>query len=152
MSRFREWCASANRDRRVKMQSSFELYVSYSQIAVFWSDLKDPLNSWTDEQVELGFSQRPGSVSFKTSAEFGSYSLEVLDGSEILPDRERITVIDVLFEVPESGIVEVASITEGHVMSMAAGIVQLRFEEFKNNAVRLSFLRPSGLKGDVGAT
>lgn len=124
------------------MPSNFDLFVSYSQIAVFLPDLENPFNPWTDEQIEQGFSQRPGSVSFKTSVESGIYSLRIIDGSpDDLPDSECIATVEVPFEVPENGEVEVASITDSHVIPITAGVVQLRFEEFTDNVVRLSFLR-----------
>ena len=124
------------------MQFMSEFFVSYSQIAVFWPDLKNPFNPWTDEQVQLGFSQRPGRVSFKTSVESGTYSLKIIDGSlDDLPDNERIATVEVPFEVPENGEIEIALISDSCIIPVTAGAVRLRFEKFDDHVVRLSFLR-----------
>ncbi|WP_414694810.1 competence protein ComJ [Pinirhizobacter sp.] len=45
------------------MSCRFDLYVSYSQLAVFQRGLDEPFNMWTDEQVKEGYSSKPGSVS-----------------------------------------------------------------------------------------
>ena len=37
------------------MSRQFDLYVSYSQLAVFHPGLDEPFNMWTDEQVEKGY-------------------------------------------------------------------------------------------------
>ncbi|WP_425603348.1 competence protein ComJ [Luteimonas endophytica] len=124
--------------------TSFNLFVSYSQIAVFWPTLENPFSSWTEGEVERGFTFRPGSVSFKTTTESGDYSLEVFDDSiGGSPNSECVTSVEVPFEVPENGEVEIASISDGCVISVTPGTVQLRFEELENNVVRISFLRKS---------
>jgi hypothetical protein len=59
------------------MSRQFDLYVSYSHLAVFQPGLDEPFNTWTDGQVEIGYSLRPGSVSFEhvvsESAQFVAY-------------------------------------------------------------------------------
>jgi hypothetical protein len=44
----------------------FNLNISYSQLAVFDASLDQPLNDWTPEHADQGFSWRPRSVSFRT--------------------------------------------------------------------------------------
>ncbi|WP_162125711.1 competence protein ComJ [Pseudoxanthomonas wuyuanensis] len=132
------------------MQSIFELFVSYSQIAVFRHDLQSPFNSWTDEQVRQGFSWRPGSVSFKVLIESGTCSLEIFDEPfHEFSNKDCIRAIEVPFEVPKNGKVEIASISEGHIITISAGTVQLRFEAFDNNVIRLSFLRDAPPRFEV---
>ena len=40
--------------------------LSYGQLSVFASALKDPYNDWTDQHISQGFTWRPGSVSFSS--------------------------------------------------------------------------------------
>ena len=105
------------------------LDVSYSQIAVFSSDLPDPFNHWTDEHVAQGFSWRPGSVSFATLVESGPHhvTVTVLEGKAPL-STGAVRAIEVPFEVPASGEIEIASISDSSTLILPAGMYQLRYE------------------------
>jgi hypothetical protein len=107
----------------------FRIMVSYSQIAVFDRALERPFNDWTRGHVAQGFSWRPGSVGFRTIAEGGQHLVTVrIDANEGEPSQEAVRVIDVPFEVPPGGAVEIASISDGVPLELPSGIYQLRFE------------------------
>lgn len=103
--------------------------VSYSQLAVFDHSLERPFNTWTDEHAAQGFSWRPGSVSFRTIEESGPHLVAVkLETHASEPALGAVRVIDVPFEVPPSGKIEVASISDSSLLELPAGRYQLRFE------------------------
>jgi len=114
--------------------TTITLYVSYSQIAVFASELKEPFNNWTQRHVAQGFAWRPGSVSFGTLVEAGVHSvdIDIVDHAEPV-SAEAVRVIEVPFEVPPNGAIEVGSISESKPLSLTPGTFLLRCE----------FLRPS---------
>jgi len=109
--------------------TEFRLFVSHAQIAVFHSDLQNPFNDWTDQHVAQGFSWRPGSVSFRSLAESGvhSISVEVVDRLEP-PGANALRAVEVPFEVPESGRIEVSSISDTMQLSLTPGAYLLRCE------------------------
>jgi len=103
--------------------------VTYSQLAVFASALQHPLNDWTDEHVAQGFAWRPGSVSFRTLVESGPHAIEInvaeCAGS-LHPDTVR--AIEVPFEVPADGAIEIGSISDSVLLSLKPGLLLLRCE------------------------
>lgn len=107
----------------------FPIMVSYSQVAVFDHSLKRPFNEWTDRHIAQGFSWRPGSVAFRTIKEAGQHLVTVkVDANEIEPPPEAIRAIDVPFEVPPNGAVEIGSISDSLSFELPPGVYQLRFE------------------------
>lgn len=105
----------------------FTFMVSYSQIAVFRSDLDNPSNDWTNQHVAQGFSWRDESVSFKTLVDAGPTSVEVVRASEMpIPNGSR--AISVPFFCPEDSKIEIASIAGGQVTGLPGGRYQLIFE------------------------
>jgi hypothetical protein len=111
---------------------TFPLSVSHSQIAVFDSALDKPFSFWTDRHVQQGFAWRPGSVSFGTIEEGGRHLVEVVTASEDTQlAADAVRVIQVPFEVPASGNIEVASVVQGVPLSLPAGKYALRFEGFQ---------------------
>jgi hypothetical protein len=127
--------------------TEFPLMIFYSQLSVFDRSLDRPFNDWTDRHVAQGFSWRPGSVAFGTIEEGGRHivTVGVGWGSEE-PAVDAIRVIDVPFEVPKAGVIEVASISGGVPLRLPAGTYQLRFECFDQGnsstpRIRLSFWR-----------
>jgi hypothetical protein len=105
------------------------LEVSYAQLAVFASSLNQPFNDWTDRHVSQGFAWRPGSVSFRSMVEAGQHSVEINVADHVgavHPDAVR--VVDVPFEIPADGAVEVGSIMESVPLSLPAGSFLLRCE------------------------
>ena len=110
------------------MAASPSFYVSYSQLAVFDPSLQNPFNDWEPVHVSQGFSWRPQSVSFRTLEETGRMTLDVQISDRIeLLDRS-IRAIQVPFEVGASGVVEVASITDGTVVEIPTNDYALIFE------------------------
>lgn len=105
------------------------MLVSYAQLAVFRSDLQHPFNNWTDKHVAQGFSWRPGSVSFRSLIESGmhSISIDVVDQLGSL-DATVVRAVEVPFDVPESGCIEVGSIGDAVPLSLAPGAYLLRCE------------------------
>jgi hypothetical protein len=129
--------------------------VSYSQLAVFDRSLERPFNEWTDRHVAQGFSWRPGSVAFRTIEEAGQHLVTVrLETEESDPAPDAIRVIDVPFEVPPSGAIEIGSISDSVSLELPSESYQLRFEcyEHANSAtprVRLLFYRNGNPRFDI---
>lgn len=121
------------------MASQFDIYVTYSQLAVFSPGISEPFNAWTDEQVRDGYSWRPQSVSFKTPVESGTYTVEVVETQN--QSSSAAGSIEVPFDVPNDGKVEVASISDSHVVSVRAGKAALRYEDLGENRLRLTFIQ-----------
>lgn len=129
------------------MATSVGFEVSYGQLAVFASSLQQPFNDWTDQHVSQGFAWRPGSVSFRSMVEAGRHMVEI-DVTDhvgsVHPDAVR--VVDVPFEVPADGAVEIGSIAETVPLSLPAGSFLLRCEFLQpastvGERVRLTFAR-----------
>ena len=120
--------------------ATLNIYVSYGQICVFESDLDNPFNDWSDVHIRQGFSWRPGSASFLTLEETGQHLvvLRVCKEDRAL-SADAVRIIEVPFEVPTNGNVEVASITDGQQISIPAGSYTLRAE----------FLTPGGEKAST---
>lgn len=122
------------------VSSRFDLYVSYSQLAVFRPSLDEPFNTWTDEQVRNGYSWRPESVSFKTPIETGTCTVEIVEGyryTAMVADA-----IEVPVNVPNNGKIEVASISDSHIVNIRAGATMLRYEVLEECKLRLTFIYP----------
>lgn len=117
------------------MTTTVGLEVSYGQLAVFASSLKQPFNDWTDQHVSQGFAWRPGSVSFRSMVEAGRHSIEIDVANHVgAVHADAIRVVEVPFEIPADGAVEVGSIAETVQLSLPAGSFLLRCE----------FLQPAG--------
>ncbi|WFU35650.1 competence protein ComJ [Bradyrhizobium brasilense] len=118
----------------------FEL--SYGQLSVFVSSLKDPYNDWTDRHMSQGFTWRPGSVSFSSMVESGRHSVEihvVNHAAAVHPGAVRAVAVP--FEVPADGAIEVGSISETVPLELPPGSFLLRCE----------FFQPSGTDEDERA-
>jgi hypothetical protein len=112
------------------MQSAeLELNITYGQIAVFASSLEQPFNDWTERHVSQGFAWRPGSVSFRTQLEAGSHIVKVhiVDHLSAI-DVDSARTIEVPFEVPPDGNIEVASISESVPLVIPPSLYLLRCE------------------------
>lgn len=94
------------------------LAISYNQVAVFLSTLKEPFNNWTDLHVKQGFAWRPGSVSFATLEEVGLVNVEVVRQPVDTQSSDAERIIVVPFEVDDSGRVEIASIADSEPISL----------------------------------
>lgn len=121
------------------MATSFGVEVSYGQLAVFASSLKQPFNDWTDQHFGQGFAWRPGSVSFRSMVEAGLHLVEIDVANEMgTVHADALRAVEVPFEVPADGAVEVGSIPETVLLSLPPGPFLLRCE----------FLQPAGTGGE----
>lgn len=111
------------------MPASFNFDLSYGQLAIFASSLEKPFNDWTDKHVAQGFSWRPNSVSFRSLIDAGIHHVElnVQDRLGAL-HPEAVRVIEVPFESPKGGEVEIGSIADTVPISLPSGKFLLRCE------------------------
>lgn len=127
------------------MSTTVAFEVSYGQLVVFASALQQPYNDWTEQHVSQGFAWRPGSVSFRSMVEVGRHTIEIDVANHVgtlHPDAVR--VMEVPFEVPADGAVEVGSIGETVRLTLPAGSFLLRCEFLQSSGtsderVRLTF-------------
>lgn len=132
------------------MGATATLNVSYAQFAVFASSLRHPFNDWTDRHVMQGFAWRPGSVSFRSMVDTGPHEIEinVVNHMEALhPDAVR--AVEVPFEVPADGKIEVGSITETVDVSVPPGIFLLRCEFLSTSNTGVERVRLTFADGDA---
>lgn len=123
------------------MSHRFDLYVSYSQVAVFQPGLDEPFNMWTDEQVKKGYSWTLGSVSFKTPIEAGICSFDIFESRQ--PGVLAADAIEVPIDVPDDGRLEVASISDARLINVGPGKAMLRYEIVGESQLRLTFIYPA---------
>jgi hypothetical protein len=99
--------------------------------------------------------ERVGSVSFRTIEEGGRHHVELVVASEdveLSPGAVRI--IQVPFEVPSCGSIEVASISDGFPLELPSRMYALRFEYFEPSEcseprVRFVFIKKDDPTFDV---
>jgi hypothetical protein len=121
------------------MATTVGLEVSYGQLAVFASSLQQPFNDWTDRHVAQGFAWRPGSVSFRSMVEAGRHTIETEVANHVgVVHPDAVRVVEVPFEVPADGSVDVGSIAETVPLSLPAGLYLLHCE----------FLQPASAAGE----
>jgi len=109
--------------------TTFDLDISYAQLAVFDSKLEAPFSDWTNEHVAQGFAWRPSSVSFGTLHSSGTIRVEVFRYRSFRGDAslaERIILVP--FAVPEHGAIEIASIGSSAALELPPGDYALTFE------------------------
>lgn len=125
------------------MATSITVDVSYSQLAIFDSALQHPFNDWSDRHVAQGFAWRPGSVSFRTLNDTGKHSVEIDIVDHVgAVSADAVRVIDVPFQVPTNGAIEVGSISDSVPLSLPHGAFLLRCEFLKSgDKVHLVFAR-----------
>lgn len=108
---------------------TFNLDVSFGQIAVFWSSLEKPFNDWTQRHVDQGFAWRHGSVSFRALVESGRHSVQVDVTDHAGPLQPSvIRAIEVPFEVPPERSIAIASISDLVTITLREGSYSLRCE------------------------
>ncbi len=139
-----EWLTGSNQGCSIMSSVEFPILVSYSQVTVFDHSLERPFNQWTDKHVAQGFSWRPGSAAFRTISESGQHLVTVtVDVIEDQQPPDAIRVIDVPFEVPSDGAVEIGSISDSSLLEIPPGTYRLRFECYEpvsGQAARIRFL------------
>jgi len=122
--------------------TKLQIFVSYSQVSVFDASLTRPFNNWTPAHVAQGFSWRSGSAAFKTPSESGKYNVQILEGyTEIPISASSIRVIEVPFLVPDTGAIEVASISDGQRLKLVPGLYELRYEASSERTIRFVFMK-----------
>ncbi|HEV2681802.1 MAG TPA: competence protein ComJ [Rhodanobacter sp.] len=127
-------------------EKSYKLYVSFCQFAIFASHLDQPFNDWNDHQISQGFAWRRNSVSFRTLVEDGVHLIKVALKDEMPPVAEdAIRTIEVPFESPSDGNIELASISDSVAVSLPSGKYMLRCEFFgqisgDENIIRVTFV------------
>lgn len=127
--------------------TSISLFVSYSQLCVFLSELPQPFNVWLQTHVDQGFSWRRGSAGFRTLEESGQHLVDLeVSKHPIETSADAIRVTEVPFDIPVDGNIEVASISDSVAMTLPAGLYTLRCELFPQTPdeifpVRLIFIR-----------
>jgi hypothetical protein len=123
---------------------SFALYVSHSQVAVFDRSLERPFNFWTEGHVTQGFAWRPGSASFATLVDAGLHHVRVMTApAQVGIPSDAIRVIQVPFDVPPSGNIDVASISDSVALRLPFQPNVLRFEYLNGTSapeIRLVFM------------
>lgn len=130
--------------------SSIAITVSYSQIAVFCSNLTSPFNDWQDQHVAQGFAWREHSVSFRTLNEFGPCLIEIGLSDHHPSSNDVIRSIRVPFTVQDDGQVEIASIGDSAPLSITPGPYSLLFQILGvspegTEKIRLTFARKEPL-------
>lgn len=105
------------------------IYISYSQFGVFNPNLPNPFNDWRPQHVTQGFAWRPGSVFFKTLEDDITLSVIMKSSTAVAVGKDCIRAILVPFYVPDSGYVEVASITDGIQFPLSGGNYALLCEQ-----------------------
>ena len=127
------------------MSVVISIHVLYSQIAVFLPSMAQPFNDWEPRHVTQGFAWRLGSVSFRTLVETGLHRIEIERVQHIGEVCENaLRVVEVPFEVPEGGEIEIGSITETFPVFIQPGKYRLRcefmgFDDVLEAVARLTF-------------
>ena len=106
---------------------TFEMLVSYFQIAVFDSRLDRCFNDWREEHVQQGFSWRPGSVSFGT-LDIVSMSIEVRLAETCHLRADTVRAVRVPFSVDQRARIEVAATGFERRIDIPPGEYALTFE------------------------
>jgi hypothetical protein len=112
----------------MKIITSSTLFVLYSQIAVFDPNLQKPFNEWTSEHSRQGFSWRPLSVSFAMLIDSGNMHIDIVSNTIVEIAEDTVRAIQVPFDVQDSGVIEIATITESMRVELPPGKYALIFE------------------------
>ena len=74
-------------------------------------------------------------MAFRTIEESGPHIVTVrLDRRESDPAQDAVSVIDVPFEVPPGGAIEIGSISDSVLIGLPSALYQLRFECFERTS------------------
>jgi competence protein J (ComJ) len=110
---------------------------------------------WTDRHVNQGFAWRKGSVSFRTIAGGSRHLVDVIVTSgDVDLSPEAVRIIQVPFEVPSTGSIDIASIADAYPLNLPSAMYALRFECFRPEGglepkVNLIFIRRDDPKFEV---
>jgi hypothetical protein len=103
-----------------------QLSLSYSQLNVFNSQLKNPLNNWNSDYVKQGFSWREKSLSFNTILDSGTCNLTLYVDTDFIQSK-YIRAIAVPFTVDENGIIELGSMDDFFQLKILSGSHEVVF-------------------------
>jgi hypothetical protein len=107
---------------------SLNMFISYSQIALFDGSLRLPFNNWAKRHVAQGFTWRDGSISFRTLIESGPIDVTVVRLKQFLGAEGVVRAISVPFSCGKDSRPEIASITESRRIDLDPGAYQVVFE------------------------
>src|SRR5262245_14725704 len=98
---------------------TLRLGFDYGQIWIFQAGLKDTINKATRQHFDQGFAWRSGSVTFRTLSQAGlaEITVNVSEHGQI-SNTDAVRVIDVPFEVPDDGRVEVGGFASRAVFDL----------------------------------
>ncbi|MFC0214737.1 competence protein ComJ [Paenibacillus chartarius] len=106
-----------------------QIFVSYSQIAVFRKQLPHPFSDWSDAHIAQGFAWREGSVSFGTPSEADDQSeIDVSVQSELHLQDNAVRAIVVPFVVGPEGVTVSSIMSAQHHFDVPPGTYELLFE------------------------
>ena len=111
----------------------FKATVTFSQIAVFNSNLDEPFNDWNEDHFNQGFAWRQESVSFKTLSNDEVMEVEFVQPASFALRTDSVRAITVPFLCNQYGEIEVATITNSHPIKLEPGKYQLVFETVQLN-------------------
>ncbi|MOA00254.1 DNA-entry nuclease inhibitor [compost metagenome] len=106
-----------------------ELLISYSQLAIYNSEVESPYSNWSDSHINQGFAWREGAVSFSTLDDAMcevSVSLE----RDIAADDRCIRAIVVPFRVSRLGVTISSIMSEAFTYEIPEGQYALVFQIF----------------------
>jgi Competence protein J (ComJ)/Deoxyribonuclease NucA/NucB len=112
---------------RTKIMMTFFIDVSYTQLAVFVADLRNPFNKWTNQHIVQGFSWRPCSISFRTFDD-GEIRVTVLVNRQRSGASTAQRIIQVPFSVPHDTTIEIGSISDSRQFEIPQGNYAVTFE------------------------
>jgi hypothetical protein len=132
------------------LDSSCELYISYSQFSVFNYGIENPFSDWSPDHVAQGFTLREGAIGIATINSYGKIKINVNLSKEILTDALRVFILP--FCIKGGKGIRIASITEEVPIEMADGdysiIIQTGNIDSENEWCNLSFIKSTEL-GDT---
>jgi hypothetical protein len=109
------------------MTRTFDVSFSYSQIAIFDSNMERPFNRWRREHVAQGFAWRPTSVCFGTLHGGGKMRVTFALADHLRVSDDTTRAIRVPFSVVPPGTVEVGYDTT-QVLTLPPGQYDLLYE------------------------
>lgn len=105
----------------------FRCDISHGQLSVFRAGLDRPYNDWSEDHVKQGFAWRSESVSF-SALEDGETLVSILLSDNVGNEEGLVRSIEVPFEVPENGLLEIGSIFETKQIEIKTGLYALCYQ------------------------
>ena len=111
----------------LRVIDSFDLLVSYYQIALFDRNLDDHFNDWRPEHIRQGFAWRPRSVSFGT-LDILNMLIQVQLADTVHLRSDTVRAIRVPFSVHPGARIDVAVVADKRGVHVPPGEYALTFE------------------------